>query len=80
MRLLALLPAPLVLVGPTHLLPLSYHVHSYALIIFEEIVDFNKAAIGLLMSGTLWTIYSDFDSAVAAGTKASPEVLSQLGE
>ena len=37
---------------------LLYPYPRYALIIFEEIVDFNKAAVGLLMSGALWTIYS----------------------
>lgn len=50
----------------------------YSGIIFEEITEFNKGAVGLLMATVLWVIYSDFN-AVAAGT-ASPEVLTQLSE
>jgi len=51
----------------------------YAGIVLEEVFGFNKAGIGLLMSGLLWVIYSDFDSAVIGASGASPEVLSQLG-
>jgi len=50
----------------------------YSGIIFEEVFEFNKAAIGLIMAGLLWIIYSDFDNVIAG--KASTEILGQLGE
>jgi len=53
-------------------------VLGYAGIILEEVVEFNKAAVALLMSGLTWVIYSDFSQ--GAPGEAPPEVLAQLGE
>ncbi|GMI43221.1 hypothetical protein TeGR_g6868 [Tetraparma gracilis] len=50
-------------------------VLGYLGIIFEELFEFNKAAVALLMSTALWVTYADFTS--AAGV-ASEEVLGQL--
>lgn len=49
----------------------------YMGIIFEEVFEFNKAGVALLMSTGLWVTYADyFDSA----GQASGEVLGQLSE
>jgi len=50
----------------------------YIGIIFEEVFEFNKASIALLMSTGMWVTYADY-FAGATGT-ASKEVLAQLGE
>jgi Na+/H+ antiporter NhaD/arsenite permease-like protein/CBS domain-containing protein len=50
----------------------------YAGIIFEEVFEFNKAGVALLMSTALWIVYADFyggSNGIASGT-----VLEQLGE
>lgn len=52
-------------------------VLGYAGIIFEEVFEFNKAGVALLMSTGLWVTYGDF---FQSGGKASEMVLSQLGE
>jgi len=53
-------------------------VLGYAGIILEEVLEFNKAAVALLMSGLTWVIYSDFSQ--GAPGEAPGEVLTQLGE
>ncbi|KAL3917605.1 MAG: hypothetical protein SGILL_004632 [Bacillariaceae sp.] len=52
-------------------------VLGYIGIIFEEVFEFNKAAVALLMSTGLWVTYADYfeSSGVASNT-----VLEQLGE
>jgi Na+/H+ antiporter NhaD/arsenite permease-like protein/CBS domain-containing protein len=53
-------------------------VLGYAGIIFEEVFEFNKAGVALLMSTSLWIVYADFfggSDGVASGT-----ILEQLGE
>ena len=56
---------------------ISIFVLGYIGIIFEEVFEFNKAGVALLMSTGLWITYADyFDS---TGT-ASDTVLSQLSE
>eukprot|EP00934_Nitzschia_sp_Nitz4_P007592 Nitzschia sp. Nitz4//scaffold48_size128905//121025//123341//NITZ4_003623-RA/size128905-augustus-gene-0.31-mRNA-1//-1//CDS//3329553051//7582//frame0 len=52
-------------------------VLGYVGIIFEEVFEFNKAAVALLMSTGLWVTYADYfqSSGVASDT-----VLGQLGE
>jgi len=53
-------------------------VLGYIGIIFEEVFEFNKAAVALLMSTGLWVTYADYFQN-AAGT-ATSSVLEQLGE
>ena len=56
---------------------IAIFVLGYIGIIFEEVFEFNKAGVALLMSTGLWVTYADyFDS---TGT-ASASVLEQLGE
>ncbi|KAG7356433.1 citrate transporter [Nitzschia inconspicua] len=53
-------------------------VLGYVGIIFEEVFEFNKAAVALLMSTGLWVTYADyFDSTSGV---ASDNVIEQLGE
>ena len=52
-------------------------VLGYLGIIFEEVIEFNKAGIALLMSTGLWVTYADYYQ--SAGV-ASEEVIRQLGE
>lgn len=53
-------------------------VLGYVGIIFEEVFEFNKAAVALLMSTGLWVTYADyFDSTSGV---ASDTVIEQLGE
>jgi Na+/H+ antiporter NhaD/arsenite permease-like protein len=53
-------------------------VLGYVGIIFEEVFEFNKAAVALLMSTGLWVTYADyFDSTSGI---ASDSVVKQLGE
>lgn len=53
-------------------------VLGYLGIIFEEILEFNKAGVALLMSTALWITYADYfgDSSGIA----NPKVLAELGE
>lgn len=53
-------------------------VLGYIGIIFEEVFEFNKAAIALLMSTGMWVTYADYYGE-ATGV-ASEEVMKQLGE
>jgi len=53
-------------------------VLGYVGIIFEEVFEFNKAAVALLMSTGLWVTYADFYG--GSSGLASESVLSQLGE
>lgn len=56
----------------------SIFVLGYVGIIFEEVFEFNKAAIALLMSTGLWVTYADyFNNPTGSATDA---VLGQLGE
>ena len=50
----------------------------YLGIIFEEVLEFNKAGVALLMSTGLWVTYADFFSSPTG--KASDIVIDQLGE
>ena len=49
----------------------------YVGIIFEELFEFNKAAVALLMSTALWITYADFYN---SGGKAVDGVLGELKE
>jgi len=51
-------------------------VLGYVGIIFEEVFEFNKAAVALLMSTGLWVTYADFFNE----NGATPQVLDQLSE
>jgi Na+/H+ antiporter NhaD/arsenite permease-like protein len=53
-------------------------VLGYLGIIFEEVLEFNKAGVALLMSTGLWITYADYYQTSA--TKATESVLSQLSE
>lgn len=53
-------------------------VLGYIGIIFEEVFEFNKAAVALLMSTGMWVTYSNYYG--GASGVASDEVLAQLGE
>lgn len=59
------------------LVMIGIFVLGYIGIIFEEVFEFNKAGVALLMSTGLWVTYADFYN--SQGT-ASTEVLAQLGE
>uniref|UniRef100_A0A7S2N393 CBS domain-containing protein n=1 Tax=Helicotheca tamesis TaxID=374047 RepID=A0A7S2N393_9STRA len=50
----------------------------YIGIIFEEVFEFNKAAIALLMSTGMWVTYADFFN--GSSGIASEKVIEQLGE
>ncbi|CAB9522574.1 Sodium/proton antiporter 1 [Seminavis robusta] len=52
-------------------------VLGYIGIIFEEVFEFNKAAVALLMSTGLWVTYADYFNSDGS---ASAEVVQQLGE
>lgn len=52
-------------------------VLGYIGIIFEEVFEFDKAAIALLMSTGLWVTYADF---FESSGKATDTVIEQLGE
>lgn len=54
-------------------------VLGYAGIIFEEVLEFNKAGVALLMSTGLWITYADYFDKTNANT-ASTTVLAQLSE
>jgi len=56
-------------------------VLGYAGIILEEVFEFNKAAVALLMSTALWITYADFfESTGKAGTTVLIELKEQLSE
>jgi Na+/H+ antiporter NhaD/arsenite permease-like protein len=59
------------------LVMIGIFVLGYMGIIFEEVFEFNKAGVALLMSTGLWVTYADFYN--SAGT-ASTAVLEQLAE
>lgn len=56
---------------------IAIFVMGYIGIIFEEILEYNKAGVALLMSTGLWVTYADYYSGNGV---ASSNVLSQLGE
>lgn len=56
---------------------ISIFILGYVGIIFEEVFEFDKAAVALLMSTGLWVTYADF---FQSDGLASDTVLSQLGE
>jgi len=56
---------------------IAIFVLGYAGIIFEEVIEFDKAGVALLMSTGLWVTYADYYQ--SAG-KASSEVVEQLSE
>jgi len=60
------------------ILMIGIFVLGYIGIIFEEVFEFNKAAVALLMSTGLWITYGDYYQNPSG--IASPSVLSQLGE
>jgi Na+/H+ antiporter NhaD/arsenite permease-like protein len=53
-------------------------VLGYLGIIFEEVLEFNKAGVALLMSTSMWITYANYFQTSA--TKATESVLSQLSE
>jgi len=59
------------------LVMIAIFVLGYIGIIFEEVFEFNKAGVALLMSTGLWVTYADYFK--STGT-ASESVLEQLGE
>jgi Na+/H+ antiporter NhaD/arsenite permease-like protein len=59
------------------LVMIGIFVLGYIGIIFEEVFEFNKAAVALLMSTGLWVTYADYFESTGV---ASQEVLTQLGE
>lgn len=60
------------------LVMIGIFILGYVGIIFEEVFEFNKAGIALLMSTALWVTYADYFGSTT-GT-ASDTVLTQLGE
>ena len=56
---------------------IAIFVLGYLGIIFEEVIEFNKAGVALLMSTGLWVTYTDFFQSEGV---ASEGVLQQLGE
>jgi Na+/H+ antiporter NhaD/arsenite permease-like protein len=56
---------------------IAIFVLGYIGIIFEEVFEFNKAAVALLMSTGMWITYADFFNSDGS---ASAEVIQQLGE
>ncbi len=59
------------------LVMIGIFVLGYIGIIFEEVFEFNKAAVALLMSTGLWVTYADYFQSDGLATDS---VLSQLGE
>lgn len=59
------------------LVMIGIFVLGYIGIIFEEVFEFNKAGVALLMSTGLWVTYADFFESTG---KASAPVIEQLGE
>lgn len=57
---------------------IAIFVLGYVAIIFEEVFEFNKGAIALLMSTGLWVTYADYFG--DANGIASKEVIGQLGD
>mmetsp|Transcript_17806 Transcript_17806/g.25674 ORF Transcript_17806/g.25674 Transcript_17806/m.25674 type:complete len:563 (-) Transcript_17806:87-1775(-) len=60
------------------LVMIAIFVLGYIGIIFEEVFEFDKAAVSLLMSTGLWVTYADYFQ--SPDGSASPGVLEQLGE
>jgi len=56
---------------------IAIFVIGYIGIIFEEVFEFNKAAVALLMSTGLWVTYADYFESTGV---ASDSVIEQLGE
>jgi len=56
---------------------IAIFVIGYIGIIFEEVFEFNKAAVALLMSTGLWVTYADYFQSTGV---ASATVIQQLGE
>lgn len=56
---------------------IAIFVIGYIGIIFEEVFEFNKAAVALLMSTGLWVTYADYFESTGV---ASDTVITQLGE
>ncbi len=56
---------------------IAIFVIGYIGIIFEEVFEFNKAAVALLMSTGLWVTYADYYQSTGV---ASDSVIEQLGE
>ena len=50
----------------------------YTFIIFEEVFEFDKAAVAILMSTGMWVTYGDYYG--ESGGVASKEIVAQLGE
>lgn len=60
---------------------LAIFVLGYVGIIFEEVFEFNKAGVALLMSTGLWVTYADyFDSAGTASSTVLEQLSDQLAE
>jgi Na+/H+ antiporter NhaD/arsenite permease-like protein/CBS domain-containing protein len=60
---------------------ITLFVLGYIGIIFEEVFEFNKAGVALLMSTGLWVTYADyFDSAGTASTTVLEQLKEQLAE
>ena len=57
---------------------IAIFIMGYIGIIFEEVFEFNKAAIALLMSTGMWVTYADFFN--NQGGVATANVVEQLGE
>ena len=57
---------------------IAIFIMGYIGIIFEEVFEFNKAAIALLMSTGMWVTYADFFN--NPGGVATANVVEQLGE
>ena len=57
---------------------IAIFITGYIGIIFEEVFEFNKAAIALLMSTGMWVTYADFFN--NPGGVATANVVEQLGE
>ena len=60
------------------LVMIGIFILGYIGIIFEEVFEFNKAAVALLMSTGLWVTYADYFQ--SPDGVASPDVIQQLGE
>lgn len=69
--------SPIIATNP-QLAMIGIFVLGYIGIIFEEVFEFNKAGVALLMSTGLWVTYADFYN--SAGGSASQTALEQLGE
>lgn len=60
---------------------IAIFVLGYIGIIFEEVFEFNKAAVALLMSTGMWVTYADyFESSGSASTQVITELGEQLAE